>query len=221
MNVRIEKSWKDVLAPEFNKLYFELLVEFVKKSYKENTIYPPAKDIFKAFDLCPFDQLKVVILGQDPYHEAGQAEGLAFSVPPGVKTPPSLQNILKEIETDLGHPSSLKDGNLNEWAQQGVLLLNASLTVEAHKAGSHQNKGWETFTDKVIEIIAQRKEGIVFLLWGNFARKKAAMISPQKHLILEAAHPSPLSASRGFFKCKHFSKTNQYLVKNGKNPILW
>ena len=220
MDVKIEPSWKEKLQTEFDKKYFEDLVEFVKSEYQTKVIYPPGKLMFNAFDQCPFDKLKVVILGQDPYHEPGQAHGLCFSVNDGVTFPPSLQNIFKEIESDLGitPPSS---GNLLRWAQQGVLLLNATLTVRAHTAGSHQNKGWEAFTDAVIHKIAEEKEHIVFILWGSYAQKKGEFIDQRKHLVLKSPHPSPLSAHRGFFGNKHFSKTNDYLKQTGQEPIRW
>lgn len=221
MNVRIEESWKRVLSKEFEKFYFTALTDFVRQSYTSGRVYPPAKYIFRAFDACPFDKVRVVILGQDPYHEPGQAEGLAFSVPEGITIPPSLRNILKEVETDLGRPSIIRSGHLGPWVEQGVLLLNATLTVAAHSAASHQNRGWETFTDAAIEALAKQREGLVFMLWGSSARRKAAMISSSKHAILEAPHPSPLSASRGFIGCKHFSKANKYLIAQGKEPINW
>lgn len=221
MNVRIEPSWKQVLAPEFRKFYFETLTQFVRKQYTVGTIYPPAGQIFRAFDSCPFNKVRVVILGQDPYHEPRQAEGLAFSVPLGVTVPPSLRNILQEVERDLGHPSSIEGGHLMPWVRQGVLLLNSTLTVEAHKAASHQGRGWETLTDAAIEHLAREREGLVFMLWGNAARRKAALIPSQKHLILEAPHPSPLSAHRGFLGCGHFGKANRYFLSRGEKPIIW
>lgn len=220
MDVKIESSWKEKLQLEFDKKYFEDLVNFVKSEYQVKTIYPPGKLIFNAFEQCPFNKVKVVILGQDPYHEPGQAHGLCFSVNDGVPFPPSLQNIFKEIESDLGitPPST---GNLLRWAKQGVLLLNATLTVKAHTAGSHQNKGWETFTDAVIHKIAEEKEHVVFILWGSYAQQKGAFIDQSKHLVLKSPHPSPLSVYRGFFGSKHFSKTNDYLRQTGQEPILW
>ena len=233
MQVRIDPSWQQVLQPEFDKPYFELLTDFVRQQYQMHQVFPPARLIFSAFDSCPFDSVRVVILGQDPYHEAGQAPGLCFSVPEGVRVPPSLQNIYKEIASDLGHPSQCEtplvgspytgtlSGDLSRWARQGVLLLNATLTVEAHKAGSHQNKGWEVFTDAVIEQLATRKHNLVFLLWGAYAQRKGAFIDTRKHLVLKAAHPSPLSAYNGFFGCRHFSRTNDYLIKHGAQPIEW
>lgn len=232
MQVRIDPSWQAVLQQEFDKPYFELLTSFVRQQYQSKEVFPPGKQIFAAFDCCPFDKVKVVVLGQDPYHEPGQAHGLCFSVQQGVRVPPSLQNIYKEIADDLGRPSSCAtatvegqqagmSGDLTSWARQGVLLLNATLTVEAHRAGSHQNKGWEVFTDAVIEQLANKRENLVFLLWGAYAQRKAAFVDTKRHLVLKAAHPSPLSAYNGFFGCKHFSKTNAYLVQHGKQPIDW
>lgn len=220
MNVKIEPSWKKVLTPEFEKPYFKTLTDFVREEYTRGVCYPPAAQIFNAFDLCPFDKVKVVIIGQDPYHEPGQAQGLCFSVNDGVNIPPSLINIYKEIKDDLGiePPHS---GNLQRWAEQGVLLLNATLTVRMHQAGSHQRRGWETFTDAAIKLLAEEREHIVFILWGSYAQSKAQMIDPSRHLILKSVHPSPLSAHRGFFGNHHFSLTNDYLVKNGKTPINW
>ena len=220
MDVRIEESWKTVLAEEFEKEYFSNLIYFVKTEYKTKRIYPPGKLIFNAFDTCPFDKLKVVILGQDPYHGPGQAHGLCFSVNDGIPFPPSLRNILKELNTDVGKeiPTS---GNLISWANQGVLLLNATLTVRAHQAGSHQKKGWETFTDAVIEKISAQKENVVFILWGNYAISKRKLIDESKHYLLTSVHPSPLSASRGFFGTKPFSKANEYLKKYGLTEINW
>ena len=220
MEVKIEASWKEKLQPEFEKDYFAKLVDFVKSEYATKTVYPPGRLMFNAFDQCPFDKVKVVILGQDPYHEPGQAHGLCFSVSDGVLFPPSLQNIFKEIETDLGIAPP-QTGNLLRWAQQGVLLLNATLTVRAHSAASHQNKGWETFTDVVIHRIAEEKEHIVFILWGAYAQKKGEFINPNKHLVLKSPHPSPLSAHRGFFGNKHFSKANDYLRQTGQECIQW
>lgn len=222
MNVRIEASWQTALAPEFDKFYFEKLTERVRLAYHGAVpIYPPGRKIFQAFDACPLDRVRVVILGQDPYHGAGQAEGLAFSVPHGVPIPPSLENIKQEIASDLGTPSILPDGHLLPWAEQGVLLLNTTLTVEAGKAGSHQGWGWETFTDAVIEVVNKHCDHVVFLLWGTPARRKGAMIDRSRHLILEAPHPSPLSAYRGFFGCRHFSQANAFLQRWGKEPIRW
>ncbi len=220
MNVQIEDSWKKHLAPEFEADYFSRLTNFVRDEYARYTVYPPGKLIFNAFNSCPFDKVKVVIIGQDPYHEPGQAHGLCFSVNDGVPFPPSLQNIFKEIASDLGTPSP-KSGNLTRWTEQGVLLMNATLTVRAHQAGSHQNKGWETFTDAAIRHLAEEREHLVFILWGSYAQKKGAMIDRNKHLILSSAHPSPLSAYRGFFGNGHFSKTNKYLLEHGIEPINW
>lgn len=219
MDVKIEATWKAQLSEEFEKDYFIKLTDFIRNEYQTKQIFPPAKLIFNAFDHTPFDKVKVVILGQDPYHNIGQAQGLSFSVNDGVKTPPSLVNIFKEINTDLGVEIP-KSGNLTRWADQGILLLNATLTVEAHKAGSHQNKGWETFTDAAIAKLNNNRENIVFLLWGSYAQKKAAFIDTQKHLILSAPHPSPL-ARGAFFGCKHFSKTNEYLASKGLSSIEW
>ncbi|MBQ9338897.1 MAG: uracil-DNA glycosylase [Paludibacteraceae bacterium] len=226
MNVRIEESWRRQLQEEFDKPYFELLTSFVRHEYGTKQIFPPARLIFNAFDSCPFDKVKVVILGQDPYHDIGQAHGLCFSVQDGVRVPPSLQNIYKEISSDLGRPSVCagadgSHGNLQHWAEQGVLLLNATLTVEAHRAGSHQNKGWEVFTDAVIERLASQRSNLVFMLWGAYAQRKAAFVQSRNHLILKAAHPSPLSAYNGFFGCRHFSKANAYLLAHGQEPIEW
>ena len=220
MDVRIEESWKSILKDEFEKDYFLKLTEFIRSEYKTRKIYPPAKLIFNAFDQCPFNQLKVVILGQDPYHGPGQAHGLCFSVNDGVEFPPSLKNIFKELQNDIGK-SIPNTGNLTEWAKQGVLLLNATLTVRANYAGSHQNKGWEQFTDAVIHKINEQKEHVVFILWGNYAISKGKFIDQNKHLVLTSVHPSPLSASRGFFGNKHFSITNEYLTQNGKDSIEW
>lgn len=220
MDVRIEETWHHALRNEFDKDYFAQLVAFVRQEYTTKTIYPPAKEIFNAFDSCPFDQVKVVIIGQDPYHEPLQAHGLCFSVRDNVDIPPSLQNIYKELESDLGIIPS-RSGCLQRWAEQGVLLLNATLTVCAHQAGSHQGKGWETFTDAAIQKLAEEREGLVFILWGSYAQKKGAMIDSTRHLILRSAHPSPLSAYRGFLGSKPFSKTNEYLIQLGKTPISW
>ena len=220
MDVRIEKSWKQRLAPEFEKEYFVKLTEFVRAEYASKTIYPPARLIFNAFDHCPFDDVKVVIIGQDPYHGPGQAHGLCFSVAEGVPNPPSLQNIFKEILSDLGKPLP-PNGDLTRWARQGVLLLNATLTVQAHQAGSHQRKGWETFTDAAIRLLAEEREHLVFILWGAYAQKKGAFIDCNKHLVLTSAHPSPLSAYNGFFGNKHFSRTNEYLKAHGMAEIEW
>ncbi len=219
-DVRIAEDWKSVLKEEFTKPYFDELVEFVKGEYASTTVFPAGRNIFRAFDKCPLDRLKVVIIGQDPYHGEGQANGLCFSVSEGVPFPPSLQNILKEVHDDTGAemPSS---GELDRWAEQGVLLLNAVLTVRAHEAASHAGRGWERFTDAVVRAIAERKEGVVYMLWGNYAQKKGAIADPERNLILRAVHPSPLSAYRGFFGCRHFSMANDYLVKQGKEPINW
>lgn len=220
MDVRIESSWKSKLNGEFEKDYFVRLSEFVRNEYRAYTIYPPGALIFNAFNLCPFDNVKAVIIGQDPYHGPGQAHGLCFSVKDGVEFPPSLVNIFKEIESDLTIPIPVS-GNLERWARQGVLLLNATLTVRAHLAGSHQKKGWEEFTDSVITVINKDKNNIVFFLWGAYAQKKGESIDRSRHLILESVHPSPLSASRGFFGNKHFSRCNYYLKEHGIEPINW
>lgn len=220
MEVRIDENWKALLQEEFDKEYFETLVRFVKNEYATKTIFPPARLIFNAFDLCPPSSVKVVILGQDPYHGLGQAHGLCFSVPDGVKLPPSLVNIFKEIHDDLNVPIPTS-GNLERWAKQGVLLLNATLTVRAHQAGSHQKRGWEVFTDKVIQIISDYSDHVVFLLWGAYAGQKTGLIDTSKHLILKSVHPSPLSAYGGFFGNKHFSQTNDFLMAFGKHPIEW
>ncbi len=220
MEVKIEAGWKQQLAEEFEKDYFLKLIEFVRGEYKTQKIFPPGKLIFNAFDQCPFDRLKVVILGQDPYHGPGQAHGLCFSVNDGVPFPPSLRNIFKELKSDVGKEIPAT-GNLTEWANQGVLLLNATLTVRAHQAASHQKKGWEEFTDAVIQIISQRKEKVVFLLWGNYAISKSKFIDRDKHLVLTSVHPSPLSANRGFFGNNHFSSANRFLSDNGIEPINW
>ena len=220
MNVQIEESWKEALMPEFSKDYFIRLTDFVRKEYHETTVYPPGKLIFNAFNLCPFDKVKVVIIGQDPYHGPGQAHGLCFSVNDGIQPPPSLVNIFKEINSDLGKPVP-QSGNLTRWAEHGVLLLNATLTVRAHQAGSHQRRGWEEFTDAVIRKLAEEKSNLVFILWGSYAQKKGAFIDRNKHLVLTSVHPSPLSAHNGFFGNHHFSLANDYLVKNGKTAIDW
>lgn len=221
MNVKLEQSWKQILEEEFGKGYFRELIDFVKKEYVEAKVYPAPKNIFRAFELCPFDEVKVVILGQDPYHGKGQANGLSFAVNPDVRPPPSLQNIFKEIECNLGEPLKNTDGDLSRWAKQGVLLLNATLTVRAGLAGSHQGKGWELFTDAAIKALSDQREHLVFILWGNYARTKGEHIDRSKHLVLESAHPSPFSAANGFFGSNPFSKTNEYLTKNNKNPIDW
>lgn len=220
MDVKIAISWKSQLSEEFQKPYFEELIAFVKSEYKTYTVYPPGKEIFRAFDECDFSKVKVVILGQDPYHGPGQANGLCFSVHEGIRTPPSLVNIFKEIKADLGKPIPAS-GELERWAEQGVLLLNATLTVRAGTPGSHQNKGWETFTDAVIKKISDEKQHVVFLLWGAYAQKKGEIIDRNKHLVLMSAHPSPFSADRGFFGNKHFSKANTYLKSKGLKEIEW
>lgn len=220
MDVTIEEGWKSVLQPQFDLPYFHSLIEFVRSEYLQTTIYPPGKLIFNAFNSCPWDNLKVVILGQDPYINPGQAMGLCFSVPDGMPKPPSLQNICKELAADLGKEIPLS-GNLENWANDGVLLLNTVLTVRAGISNSHQNRGWETFTDSVIRLISSQKENVVFLLWGSPARKKAELIDRKKHCILESPHPSPLSAHRGFFGNHHFSLTNEYLISKGISPINW
>lgn len=220
MDVKIEVSWKKALHDEFEKAYFAHLTAFVRNEYRTQTIYPPGNLIFNAFDSCPFDTVKVVIIGQDPYHGPGQAHGLCFSVNDGVDFPPSLVNIFKEIELDQGIPFP-KTGNLTRWANQGVLLLNATLTVRAHQAGSHQRKGWETFTDAVIRILSEKKENLVFMLWGNYAQQKGAVIDTNRHLVLKSVHPSPLSAHRGFIGCGHFSAANKFLIAKGKEPVKW
>jgi uracil-DNA glycosylase len=222
MNVKIESSWGEKMKGEFEKQYFADLTTFIKKEYKEGTVYPAPKNIFRAFDLCPFDKVKVVILGQDPYHGMGQANGLCFAVSEGTQLPPSLQNIFKEIASDCGYPMSTKrDGDLTRWAEQGVLLLNATLTVRAHCAGSHQGMGWEEFTDAVIRALSEERANLVFMLWGNYAKQKGAHIDRTKHLVLEAPHPSPFSANNGFFGCKHFSRANEYLTDCNKIAISW
>jgi|SRR3989344_2122775 len=221
VEVKIESSWKKVLESEFSKEYFAALAAFVKDEYKKGAVYPPPKNIFRAFDLTPFDKVKVVILGQDPYHGAGQANGLCFAVGEDVALPPSLQNIYKELESDLGQPVKNKTGDLERWAKQGVLLLNATLTVRANTAGSHQNKGWEQFTDTAIKALSDKREHLVFILWGNYAKQKGAHIDRSKHCIVESPHPSPFSAHSGFFGSKPFSKTNEYLKKTTQTPIDW
>ena len=221
MNVKIDASWKEVLHNEFEKEYFTRLTSFVKEEYTGPTpIYPPAKLIFNAFDHCPFNDVKVVILGQDPYHGAGQANGLCFSVNKGVAFPPSLMTIFKEIQSDIGTPIP-QNGDLTRWSDQGVLLLNATLTVRASQAGSHQKRGWEEFTDAAIRELAERRENIVFILWGSYAQKKGAFIDRSRHLVLTSPHPSPLSAYQGFFGNHHFSKANEYLVQHGQKEIVW
>ena len=220
MNVKIEKSWEKELSSEFEKNYFKNLTSFVTKEYASKKVYPKPENVFRAFDLCPFDKTKVVIIGQDPYHGAGQAHGLCFSVQRGIQNPPSLKNIFKEIADDLGIKMS-DSGDLSSWASQGVLLLNATLTVLATQAGSHQKKGWEEFTDSAIKTISDKKENVVFLLWGSYAQGKEILINSQKHLILKAPHPSPLSSYRGFFGSKHFSQTNKYLKDTDQDEIDW
>ena len=220
MNVRIDESWRQVLQPEFDKPYFELLTDFVRQAYRTTQCFPPAGQIFRAFDLCPFDKVRVVIIGQDPYHDVNQAHGLCFSVQDGVRIPPSLENIYKELNRDLGKPIPTS-GNLTHWAEQGVLLLNATLTVEAHRAGSHQGKGWEELTDAAIQALNNQRENIVFMLWGSYAQRKGQFIDRKRHLVLTAVHPSPLSAYRGFIGCGHFSQTNNYLLQHGQSPIAW
>lgn len=220
MNIKIDKSWKSALKDEFEKPYFKELAAFVKKEYKAGTVYPHPAKIFSAFDICPVDKVKVVIIGQDPYHGPNQANGLAFSVNDNIAIPPSLQNIYKEIEADVGREMS-KNGNLERWAEQGVLLLNATLTVRAGFAGSHQKKGWEEFTDAVIKYLSGEKENLVFMLWGAYAQKKGEVIDKTKHLVLATTHPSPFSADKGFLGSRHFSKANAYLIMHGEKPIDW
>lgn len=218
--VRIAEDWKAILKDEFSKPYFDELVSFVKEEYATTEVFPAGRNIFRAFDKCPFDKLKVVIIGQDPYHGEGQANGLCFSVNEGTPFPPSLKNIFKEVCDDIGTPIPTS-GELDRWAEQGVLLLNAVLTVRAHNAASHAGRGWEIFTDAVVKAIAERKQGIVYMLWGSYAQRKGAIANPKQNLILHAVHPSPLSAYRGFFGCKHFSQANNYLISLGKEPIKW
>lgn len=220
MNVRIDESWRQVLQPEFDKPYFELLTNFVRNAYRTTQCFPPAGQIFRAFDLCPFNRVRVVIIGQDPYHDFNQAHGLCFSVQDGVRVPPSLENIYKELNRDLGKPIPTS-GNLTHWADQGVLLLNATLTVEAHRAGSHQGKGWEELTDAAIQALNNQRENVVFMLWGSYAQRKGQFIDRRRHLVLTAVHPSPLSAYRGFIGCGHFSQANAYLQQHGQTPINW
>ena len=218
--VRIAEDWKAVIGEEFSKPYFEELISFVKQEYATSQVFPAGRNIFRAFDKCPFDNVKVVIIGQDPYHGDGQANGLCFSVNDGVPFPPSLKNIFKEVHDDVGTPIPTS-GELDRWAEQGVLLLNSVLTVKAHNAASHAGHGWEIFTDAVVRAIAERKEGVVYMLWGSYAQRKGAIANPQKNLILHSVHPSPLSSYRGFFGCKHFSKANEYLKSIGKEKIKW
>ena len=220
MQVRIEETWRRHLQTEFDAPYFADLVSFVRQEYQQGRVYPPGRLIFNAFDQCPFDKVKVVIIGQDPYHEPGQAQGLCFSVPDGVQIPPSLINIYKEIEDDLGVKCP-PSGDLTRWARQGVLLLNATLTVREHQAGSHQRRGWEQFTDAVIATLSRERDGLVFLLWGSYAQSKRMLIDSSRHLVLQSPHPSPLSAHRGFFGNHHFSQANAWLQSHGQQPILW
>lgn len=221
MNVKIDNSWREHIGAEFEKPYFSALTDFVRHEYTTTTCYPPGSLIFNAFNLCPFDRVKVVIIGQDPYHEPGQAQGLSFSVPEGVPLPPSLQNIFKEIQLDLGKPMP-PTGDLTRWAEQGVLLLNATLTVRAHQAASHQRHGWEQFTDAAIRALNTERENLVFILWGGYARSKAQLIDRSRHLVLESVHPSPLSANRGgWFGNHHFSQCNAYLREHGEQEIDW
>ena len=220
MDVKIEESWKQELSDEWSKDYFVRLTNFVRNEYATKQIFPPGRQIFAAFNATPFNEVKVVILGQDPYHDVGQANGLCFSVNDGIQFPPSLRNIFQEIHNDIGSPIP-QSGDLTRWAKQGVLLLNATLTVEAHKAASHQRQGWEQFTDEVISHLSNHRQNLVFILWGSYAISKRSLINPYKHLILTSVHPSPLSAYRGFFGNKHFSKANNYLVEHGKTPITW
>ena len=221
VNPKIDPSWLEVLRPQFESPYFAQLKNFLIAERQQYVCYPPGSEIFAAFDHTPFDKVKVVILGQDPYHEPGQAQGLCFSVPQGVVVPPSLVNIIKEVNSDLGTAIPTTNGNLVGWADQGVLLLNATLTVRAHQAGSHQHQGWETFTDAAIQALAQQRQGLVFMLWGSFAISKSRYIDRSRHLVLTAPHPSPLSAYRGFFGCRHFSQCNNYLTQQGLSPIDW
>lgn len=220
MQVRIEESWRRRLQGEFDEAYFAQLIDFVRQEYATRTVYPPGRLIFNAFDLCPFDRVKVALLGQDPYHEPGQAQGLCFSVPQGMTPPPSLRNIFKEISDDLGTPPSAQT-DLSRWARQGVLLLNATLTVREHEAGSHQGRGWERFTDAVISLLSRERAGLVFILWGSYAQSKRPLIDTDRHLVLSSAHPSPLSAYRGFFGNHHFTLANDYLTRQGLAPIEW
>lgn len=220
MNVKIAEDWKEILQGEFDKPYFEELTRFVRAEYSAAQIFPAGRNIFRAFDKCPFETLKVVIIGQDPYHGVGQANGLCFSVNDGVSFPPSLQNIFQEIRDDVGTPVP-SSGNLDRWAEQGVLLLNSVLTVRAHQAASHAGRGWEQFTDAVVRIIAERKQELVYMLWGSYAQRKGQMADPTRNLVLKSVHPSPLSVYRGFFGCRHFSQANAYLESVGKTPIVW
>ena len=220
MEVKISADWQELLQPEFDKPYFEELTRFVRAEYGSTTVFPAGKNIFRAFDKCPVESLKVVIIGQDPYHGVGQANGLCFSVNDGVPFPPSLQNIFKEIKSDLGVDVP-QSGNLDRWAEQGVLLLNSVLTVRAHEAASHAGRGWVQFTDAVVRIINERKQGVVYMLWGSYAQRKGQVVDPKNNLVLKSVHPSPLSVYRGFFGCKHFSQANTYLQSIGKSPIIW
>lgn len=220
MDVRVAEDWKEILQGEFDKPYFEELTRFVRSEYAAGQIFPAGRNIFRAFDKCPFETLKVVVIGQDPYHGVGQANGLCFSVNDGVPFPPSLQNIFQEIRDDVGAPVP-SSGNLDRWAEQGVLLLNSVLTVRAHQAASHAGRGWEQFTDAVVRIIAERKQELVYMLWGSYAQRKGQMADPSRNLILKSVHPSPLSVYRGFFGCRHFSQANAYLESVGKPPIVW
>jgi len=221
MQVKIEPSWRKVLEPYFKTEEWKKLADFVRQEYLTQTVYPHPKNVFNAFNSTPFDKVKVVIIGQDPYHNPGQAHGLCFSVPEGVNPPPSLQNIYKELESDLGIKKDFNKGNLENWTKQGVFLMNAVLTVRKNQAGSHANKGWEKFTDEVIKQLSDKKEHLVFLLWGNYAKQKGTVIDRTKHLVLESTHPSPFSARYGFLGCKHFSKTNEYLKQHGLKEIKW
>lgn len=221
MDVVLEASWKEVLKEEFVKPYFKELTEFVREEYLSTTVFPPPKSVFRAFDLCPFEKVRVIILGQDPYHGKGQANGLSFAVGSEERLPPSLQNIFKEIESDLGQPLQHQDGDLSRWATQGVLLLNSTLTVRSGTPGSHQGHGWEEFTDAVIRVLSEKREHLVFILWGNYAKAKGAHIDRTKHLVIESPHPSPFSAHSGFFGSKPFSTTNKYLMEHNESPIEW
>ncbi len=220
MDVKIAEDWKEILQGEFDKPYFEELTRFVRSEYAAGQIFPAGRNIFRSFDKCPFETLKVVVIGQDPYHGVGQANGLCFSVNDGVPFPPSLQNIFQEIRDDVGTPVP-SSGNLDRWAEQGVLLLNSVLTVRAHQAASHAGRGWEQFTDAVVRLIAERKQELVYMLWGSYAQRKGQMADPSRNLILKSVHPSPLSVYRGFFGCRHFSQANAYLESVGKTPIVW
>ena len=221
MQIKIESSWQKILKPYFQTDDWKKLANFVRQEYLSKTIYPHPKNVFNAFNSTPFNNVKVIIIGQDPYHNPGQAHGLCFSVPEGIAPPPSLKNIYKEIEIDLKTKKDFSKGNLTDWTKQGVLLINAVLTVRRNQAGSHANKGWEKFTDEVIKQLSEKKENLVFLLWGNYAKQKGSIINRHKHLVLESAHPSPFSAYNGFFNCNHFSKVNDYLKQNKKQPITW